>query len=114
MCIRDSKRGVDERLLIFGAIVHPVVIGRYDEPCGVMHLQEWVCEGASNAHGGQGRSDRTNDDQFGISAINDEAANPHIGASFHVHSSREVESLVWRSRSRRYGCLLYTSPSPRD
>src|SRR4029453_14193053 len=92
------ERGVDEQLLICGTIVLPVVVCRYDESGGVMHLQEWVGEGSSDAHGGQGWSDRTNDDQFGISAINDETANSHIGASFHVHSSREVESLVWGSR----------------
>ena len=50
--------------------------------------------GPATPKAGQGRSDRTNDDQFGISAINDEAANPHIGASLHFHSNRELENLV--------------------
>ena len=63
---------------------------------GVMQLQDWVGERPSDAEVSQGRSDRTNDDQFGIGASDDEAANPNIGASSHVHSSREVLGLACR------------------
>ena len=78
-----------------------------------MQLQNWVGQGPGDTEVRQGRSDRTNDDQFGIGAGDNEAANPHIDASFDVHSSREVVGLACRGgrvRSRERGIRAIRCP----
>ena len=78
-----------------------------------MQLQDWVGKRSGDTEVRQGGSDRTNDDQIGIGAGDNEAANPNIVTSFHVHSSREVLGLACRggrARSRESGIRAISCP----